>query len=282
MARRPLRGKIRQADPTLLTRFPALTVLASIALFVIGGGALVYAFATLAYDVPVGETVAAFALGVVAIASSITLVIATERQLRREEAERARLAPPPATRPKRAAADPNRVLAQWTLAPDEWRAFSQVEAREMRRDLVYNTLVGAVFGVVAVKIFGGRWMYAALAGALLGGAILAASVVSIARVRRRLPAGGGVVIRGNRVEIDGVRSDLVEDGRHLSGARLRKDLRLPVIEITTRKTRYGRNGSRRTMENVLRVPVPRGREDEAGRVAELLRRHVLVDEDDDG
>ena len=53
------------------------------------------------------------------------------------------------------------------------------------------------------------------------------------------------------------------------------------VELSVKKTTYERNGSRRTMEQVVRVPVPRGREAQAAKVAEQLRRDI-PDEDDDG
>ncbi|HET7464249.1 MAG TPA: hypothetical protein VFJ82_23530 [Longimicrobium sp.] len=272
------------ARPGWLTRFPALTVVASIALFVLGGGTLVYAFATLAYDVPAVETAAAFAAGALVLASSITLAVVTERQLRREEAEQARLAPPPAKQPRRpvARADPNRVLARWTLAPDEWRAYQEGEALEIRRGAGYNVLVGAVFGVGGGWMATGRWPYAAAAAAGMGLVFWLGTLWMAARMRKRVPgAGGAVVLRPTAVEIDGATSTLRDERWWLSGAKVRDDLPLPVIELSMKRATYERGGSRRTFEQVVRVPVPRARAAQAATLVQELRPG-RPDRDDDG
>jgi hypothetical protein len=232
---------------------------------------------------PVGPSIGALISGGAGLFMGIGLTIGAVRVRRRGGAgETAPLASPArAVKPRRVRVPAEQLLAEWSLAPDEWRAFNEGEALEMRRDLLYNTLAAVAFGGVPIKIFGGAWVYAVLAGVLAGGMTLAISLAMIARTRKRVPEkGGGVVVRGNFVDVDGVETELVTGDWYLSSAKVRKDLPLPVIEICTRKTRYER-GSRRTFVDVLRVPVPRGREDEAARVAELLRRGVEVDEDDD-
>lgn len=233
---------------------------------------------------PVGPSIGALITGAAGLFMAISFTVGARRAKRRGWARETAPAGTSAAalRPRRVPVPADQLLAEWVLAPDEWRAFNDAEALEMRRSLRYNTFVGVVFGVVPMKIFGGSWLNAALAGLLLGAIVLAVNLVSIARVRKRVPEkGGGVVIRGNFVDVDGVVTELVSGGWYLSSAKVRKDLPLPVIEICTRKTRHERNGSRRTHEDVLRVPVPRGREEEAAQIAQLLRRGVEVDEDDD-
>jgi hypothetical protein len=273
-----------------LGRHPTLAVLASLALFVAGAGTVLFGFMTLGYNLALSATVVPLTIGTVLIAGAVTLAVATERQLRKVEEEQKALAPAePADRGKKAPrrdpaaiTQPDRVLAEWTLAPDEWRAFTEGEAEERKRGATYNTIVGALFGAVAPWIFTGRWQYSAI-GAVLGAAVaLAATHVSARRLRGRMPsAGAGVVIRRNAVEIDG-RSKVLRDGTWwLSAAKLREDLSLPVLELSVKKTTYERSGSRRTMEQVVRVPIPRGRQAQAAKVAEQLRRGIPA-EDDDG
>ncbi|HEU4556531.1 MAG TPA: hypothetical protein VFS20_01735 [Longimicrobium sp.] len=233
---------------------------------------------------PVGPSVGALITGGAGLFMAISFTIGARRAKRRGWVRETVPAGSSATarRPRRVPVPADQLLAEWTLAADEWRAFNECEALEMRRGLLYNTLVGVVLGGVPIKVFGGAWVYAVMAGLLAGAMNLAISLALIARTRRRVPEkGGGVVIRGNSVDVDGVVTELVTSGWHLSSAKLRNDLPLPVIEICTRKTRYERNGSRRTYEDVLRVPVPRGREEEAAQITQLLRRGVEVDEDDD-
>ncbi|HEX9936010.1 MAG TPA: hypothetical protein VGB15_02780 [Longimicrobium sp.] len=274
----------------LLGRHPGLAGLASLALFVAGGGTVVFGFTTIGYNLPLASTVIPLTIGTLLVAGAISLAVATERQLRRDEAERGALAPaatgdPAAKRPRRDPAtvvQPDRVLAEWTLAPDEWRAFNEAVAEERKRGATYNTVFGALFGAVAPWILTGRWQYS-LIGAVLGAAVgWIGTHLGARRLRGRVPqAGAGVVIRRNAVEIDGV-SEVLRDGTWwLSSAKLRDDLALPIIELSVKKTTYERGGSRRTMEQVVRVPIPRGREGQAAGVVEQLRRG-MPDEDDDG
>lgn len=270
-----------------LSRHPALVMLASVALFVAGAGAVLYGFSTLAYDLPLASTLLPFAAGTALVAASVTLALATERQMRRDEVEQKALgvAPLPTPmrkrpRPARATAvAPDRVLAQWTLAPGEWRAFHEQEAARKRRGAVEQMLVGAAFGAAVPWIFAGHWQYSAIGAVLIALVAAAWTLASAARLRKRGPqAGGGVVVRRNTVEIDGVTALLRDDTWVLSAVSLREDLPLPVLELSVKKTTHQRNGNRRMDERVVRVPVPRDRVAQAGSVAEQLRRGI-PDED---
>lgn len=273
----------------LLSRYPAAAMFASLIVFVAGGGTVIFGFTTIGYNLPLASTVIPLTIGTVLVAGAISLAVATERQLRRDEAEQRALAPAatgesPTKRPRRdpAVVQPDRVLAEWTLAPDEWRAFNEAEAEERKRGATYNTVVGALFGTVGPWILTGRWQYSLIGAVLCAAVALIGTHVSARRLRGRVPqAGGGVVIRRNVVEIDGV-SEVLRDGTWwLSSAKLRDDLALPLIELSVKKTTYERGGSRRTLEQVVRVPVPHGREAQAANVVEQLRRG-MPDEDDDG
>jgi len=273
-----------------LSRYPALVMLASIALFVAGGGTLLFGFSTLAYDLPLASTLVPLAAGTALVAASVGLALATERQLRRDEAGQQALAasapPSPAKRrpkPARAAAvAPDRELARWTPSPDEWRAFHEQEAARRRRGAAEHALLGAAFGAVVPWIFTGHWQYSAIGAVLAAPAAAVWTLMSAARLRKREPqAGGGVVVRRNAVEVDGVTALLRDGTWWLSGVKLRDDLPLPVLELSVKRTEYERGGSRRTAEQVVRVPVPRDRVAQAGSVAEQLRRGI-PSEDDDG
>ncbi len=265
-------------------RIPALGAVLLLLFYAMGALGLLMGFITLLNGtLELAPGLAAIGMGAISLAMAIVATKGAVRELRRGDRPQTALSGSFATavRPRRVRVPAEQLLAEWTLAPDEWRAFNQGEALEMRRGLVHNTLVGVGFGVVAIKVFGGPWLYAALAGLLFGGMILGGTLLSIARTRKRVPRmGGGVVIRGNFVEIDGELNQLAGGSWYVSGAKLRKDLPLPVIEIYTRKPRYGHNGSPRTIRGVLRVPVPHGREDEAAHVAELLDRGIVVDDGD--
>lgn len=266
------------------SRIPILGAVMLLFFYAMGAlGVLMGSITLLNGTMDLAPGLAAIGMGAISLAMAIVMTKGAVRELRRGNGAHTALSGSSVTavRPRRVRVPAEQLLAEWTLAPDEWRAFNQGEALEIRRGVVHNTLVGVGFGVMAIKIFGGPWLYAAIAGLLIGGTILGGTLFSAARTRKRVPRlGGGVVIRGNFVEIDGVRSQLSDENWYISGAKLRTDLPLPVIEIRSCRTRFERNGSRRTVADMLRIPVPHGREEEAAQVAELLGRGRVVDEDD--
>ncbi|HEU4556529.1 MAG TPA: hypothetical protein VFS20_01725 [Longimicrobium sp.] len=273
-----------------LSRHPTFAVLASLALFVAGAGTVLFGFMTLGYHVALSATVISVTIGTVLIAGAVTLAVVTERQLRRDEEEQKALAPPePAPRAKKeprrdpaALTQPDRLLAEWTLEPFEWLAFSEARADVRKRAAAYNAVLGAVLGAMMLGVFAERWRYSVI-GMLVGAAVaFIGTHVSARRLRTRMPeAGAGVVIRRNTVEIDG-QSEVLRDGTWwLSAAKLREDLALPVLELSVKKTTHERGGRRRMMERVVRVPIPRGREAQAAKVAEQLRRGIPDEDDDD-
>ncbi len=272
-----------------LSRHPGRVMVASIALFVAGGCAVLYGFSTLAYHLPLASTLLPMAAGAALVAASVGLALATERQLRRDEAERKALAPAPppspaAKRPRRdrAAVPPDRVLAKWTLTADEWHAWSEQEAARKRRGAVENALIAAAAGAVVPWIVLGHWQYSAIGAPALAAIAFAWTLASAARLRTRGPrAGGGVVVRGGAVEIDGATSLLRGDTRALSAATLRDDPPLPILELSVSKTTDERGAGRRATAQMVRIPVPRDHVAQAKSVAEQLRR-AIPDEDDDG
>lgn len=274
----------------LLSRYPAAAMFASLIVFVAGGGTVIFGFTTIGYNLPLASTVIPLTIGTVLVAGAISLAVATERQLRRDEAEQKALAPAATgeaavKRPRRdpaALTQPDRLLAEWTLEPFEWLAFNEARADVRKRGAAYNAVLGAVLGAMMLGVFAERWRYSVIG--MLVGAVVAfiGTHVSARRLRARTPgAGAGVVIRRNTVEIDG-QSEVLRDGTWwLSAAKVREDLALPMLELSVKKTTWERGGRRRMMERVVRVPIPRGREAQAADVAQQLRRGI-PDEDDDG
>jgi hypothetical protein len=181
-----------------------------------------------------------------------------------------------------AAVPPDAVLAEWTLEPYEWLAFYHQEADARRRSAVKYTLVGAVLGAMISGLFTGRSQSIVAGAALLGLAALVATLVSAARMRKRDPhAGGAVVVRRNAVEVDGVLRVLRDGEWWISSAKVRDDLPLSILQLTTKRTHHRRNGSKETVEKVFRVPIPRDREADARRIADELARGVVDGPEDD-
>ncbi|HEX8905195.1 MAG TPA: hypothetical protein VF771_10160, partial [Longimicrobiaceae bacterium] len=249
-----------------LVRFAPLAVLLSIALFVVGAGMVMFGFTAMAYDEPLHVTAGFIAAGAATIAGSIGLGIVTERRLRaREQRQIAEWAASPAGKRAKARRKlmpaPDALLGEWTLAPDEWRAYVEQEADLRRGNAWEPALVGAAFGGVTPYIFTGTWHYSAIGAPTLAAIAFVGALISAARTRKRVPrAGGSVVVRRNAVEIDGDRAVLRDDRWWLSGAKLLADLPFPVLELTVSTVSHQRNGSRRAQSDVVRVPVPRARE----------------------
>ena len=129
-------------------------------------------------------------------------------------------------------------------------------------------------------MFSGRWPYTVAAAAVMAAIVYVATRRSAAGLRDKGPrAGGAVILRRHSVEIDGESFPLRDDKWYLAGARLREDLALPVVEITSRRRKFERNGSERVMDGVVRVPVPRPHLDRARAIAEELKKGVVDDGD---
>jgi len=183
----------------------------------------------------------------------------------------------PSNRPqsKSPAVPHDAVLGEWTLEPYEWLAFHHQEADARQRRSVVNALLGAVLGAMVMGLFTGRSQAIVAGAVVLGLAAFVVTLISAARLRKREPrAGGAVVVRHDAVEVDGVLRVLRDEEWWISRARVRDDLPFTIIEVTSKRTRHERNGSRRTQEQVVRVPIPRGREAEAQRIADELGRGV--------
>ncbi|HEX6750774.1 MAG TPA: hypothetical protein VF092_26040 [Longimicrobium sp.] len=270
---------------TLVRRVPALVVLFCIALFVAGAGTALFGFFAIGYDEPLRVTAGFITAGAVLMAASIALTVAIERQLRADEkralAGQEATAPKVARKPKKhAPIRADALLGEWTLAPDEWRAFVEQEADRRRRGAWEPALLGAAFGGVVPWIFTGSWRYSLIGAPLIAAIAFAVALVLAARMRKRVPqAGGRVIVRRNAVEIDGDVRQLGSDKGWLTGARMLTDLPLPVMELTVSSVRYERNGSRRAMAGVIRVPVSRAREADARRICDELRSGI-VDHDE--
>jgi hypothetical protein len=252
-----------------------------------GRGTALFGFTTLGYGLPFASTAIPIAIGALLIAVSIAAARATERQLHADEAralaEKDPSAAPMQSKPLQVPAMPrDAVLGEWTLEPYEWLAFTNQEADRKLRGAFGNALIGAVGGAMATYVVVADRRYTIAGAALVAIAAVVGTFIAARRTRRRAPrAGAAVVVRRNSVEIDGA-VEVLRDGEWwLSGAKLRDDLPLPILELTTKRTRYERNGSRRTHEQVVRVPVPRGREADARRIADELRRGVADGGDDD-
>lgn len=253
--------------------------LAAFALFVFGAplaAAGAYALiegGTLAYD---GRLLA---VGGAMVAAAVLLVRSLSRAYEAEEAAR--------PKPARPAVDPDAeppVLARWTVDGAEWRAYSLRELRGATRDAAITFAGMLALGTLVMRGFTGSWTwgFAAAAGLATLGAGLTWLTARVRHREERTAAKGEIVVWPDGVEINGRGYFFADGDRRLGGARLLDAERPAVLEIVARRTVRTRNGIR-TEEDVVRVPVPREREDEARALIPALGRALPAPgEDDEG
>ncbi len=251
-----------------LTPLGGAGLIFAVALFVAGVGRALYGFGVigpgareeLTADDSLGIMMAVFGI----VVGSLSINLSPE---------------PPSREPPRNAGP---VLAEWTLAPDEWRAYNEHAARSIRAATGYNALVAATLGALLPYLLQVPWRISAASGALLGLIAGLWTLIDARRWQTRAPRSGArVVIRHGAVQVDGASRQLHGDGTWLTAARLRNDLPLPELELV-RRTVSTVQGKTSTIDDCIYVPVARGREAEALRVAEALVRKVPGEIEGDG
>jgi membrane associated rhomboid family serine protease len=259
-----------------LSRHPTLVFVLCVAMFVAGAGTALFGFTSLGYGQTLAESVAIIAAGAGVIAGSVALALATERQMRRDEQVLSAAGPPiakgktakaPSTPPK---TRPDRVLAEWALKPDEWRAFNAQLSRARMANALQNTLVGALVGAALAWGMTGKWRFAPIGLAIAALIALAGTFLTAQGLKNRpARAGARVILRRHSVEVDGEKTVLCDDAHWLSAAHLREDLPFAVLELDV--SRVDARGAT-PKPAVVRVPVPRGSvADARGALADLRR-----------
>ena len=161
------------------------------------------------------------------------------------------------------------VMAHWTYEPAEWEAYNEREVRYRTSEALWLAVGITIVGTLLMGWSEGQWWLglglSAAVGALFGGIRLA--VARSAHARNRAAGYGEVIIGPDAVLMNG-RYHTLHDGRiWLGGVRCLDGEHPPILEFTVEwKTRGGITNEQ------VRVPVPRGREDEARAVAEALHR----------
>lgn len=182
------------------------------------------------------------------------------------------IAPSAAAAAPRRATDP--VLARWTYAPDEWRAYADAEMRLALREAAMMAFTIVLLGTVLIGVLDREWEAAfilslATSVFVAGGRLLMAWLAH----RRHRSVAAGEVIVGPRAMLVNGRYETVHDGSRIrfSRAQVREGTRpaLLVVEITV-------PGRYRRLPDEYRVPIPAGREDEARAVAQALNQAYVA------
>ncbi|HEX8244845.1 MAG TPA: hypothetical protein VF541_15160, partial [Longimicrobium sp.] len=177
---------------------------------------------------------------------------------------------------------PDVVLAEWTLAPDEWRAFSELQAKVIRDSISGHWVILPIVGGFVALSISGRLEYAVASAVLLPLAMEVPLRIIAHRRRTRMPRrGGSVVVRRNTVEIDGKTMTVRDHWWWLHDVRLLLDGPLPLMEVASQREWHDKHGKVSIVDKVIYVPVPHGRQLEAARAANQLLRGGLDDREDD-
>jgi predicted outer membrane lipoprotein len=209
---------------------------------------------------------------------AVGMAVLTYRRFAREEkARHAEALADPARRQRPPEPGPPRVLAEWTVEGDEWRAYTARELKRGKEDALIAIGMSLAIGTPAFHVFTGDW----LLGFILACAFAALLATIELRSARRLHADdrkagrGEVTVWTDRVEINGNTFVFADAEWWLAKVRYLADRQPPVLEITTRTETHDRHGPR-TEDDVVRVPVPRGREEEARALPEVLRGRLAL------
>ena len=151
------------------------------------------------------------------------------------------------------------VLAQWTYAPDEWEAYTEREYRHRSGEALGVGVFAALIGVLAVWLRGlpARGIAAVAAAMFVVGYASWLGCARRMRRRNRRVRERTVTIGSNALLIDGKRDYLGDERCRTSSVRYLERETPPVLEITVAYP------GRVLQHYTVRVPVPRGREDEA-------------------
>lgn len=271
-----------------LSRIPGPAAVFSFVLFAVGAATTLAGFNGLsAGTMPARAAWTALAAGAALMVLGVGVAWAAERALRREEARNPAAAPSssadgkPKHRRPRPTGPADQLLAKWTLSDEEWREYTKADAREKLGDVPKHVVMGLMAGGVGYWVITGGWGFAAASALGVGATVLGANLVWLVMRRHRAPREGAtVIVRRNVVRIDREGTPLADDANGPWAVRMRDDLPFPVIEITTTKTEDERAKLPARAGRVVRVPVPRGREAEARRVADQLSLDIRDDAED--
>jgi hypothetical protein len=259
-----------------LGRIPGPAAFLSFVLFAVGAATVLAGFNGLsAGTMPRNAAWIALGVGIGVMVLGVGVAWAAERALRREEKRNPPSASSAEDRPNRKRPRPSgpadQLLAKWTLSDEEWREYTKADAREKLRDVPQHAVMGLLAGGVGYWVITGGWGLAAASALAVGATVLGANLVWLVMQRNRAPREGAIVIiRRGMVRIDREGTAIADDGNGPWAVRMRDDLPFPVIEVTTTKTEDERLKRPPRAGRVLRVPVPRGHEAEARRVADQL------------
>ncbi|MBE2229467.1 MAG: hypothetical protein IAE96_02345 [Chitinophagaceae bacterium] len=164
-------------------------------------------------------------------------------------------------------------LAHWKYTDAEWEAFIREDLREVkmvnRATLKLVLIISAVVCLLLVIIYRDTLFILIVAGIML----LLTAVGSLAPYFRSRVLRKGVheaIIGEKSVMIGGSFQLWTQLGAHLTGVDIYTDAPIPVLHII-----FEYPTLQTSQEEIIRVPVPDGKMEEAARVVEQLRKQII-------
>lgn len=165
-----------------------------------------------------------------------------------------------------------RPLAHWTYKKEEWDIFVDEDKKENlvvnRATLKWVLSITIVTGVLLLLIFRDVIMLWVISGIMLMVTIAAfgAPAARSAILRKGIPES---FIGEHSVYVGGTFQTWNQLGAHLIAADIYKDAPIPVLHII-----FEFPTLQYSQEEIIRVPVPNGKMDEANKIVDILKKQI--------
>lgn len=163
-------------------------------------------------------------------------------------------------------------LAHWTYSPAEWQAFLQEDLAEAK---AISRSMWKLIVIIALVVGAGLWLWSGdpLYMLIVGGLIVFISIVAwlAPRIRNNAVRRGTqeVFINDSSVLVGGAFQTWTQLGARLAGAEIDTEKSIPILHI-----RFFYPTLQGPQEEIIRVPVPGGKMEEAEKVMAILQKQA--------
>jgi len=163
-------------------------------------------------------------------------------------------------------------LAHWTYSTTEWENFIKEDLAEAK---TISKSMWKLIVIISLVIGVGLWLWSgdSLFMLIIGGIIVLISIVAwlAPYIRNRSVKKGNheVYISESSVLVGGAFQTWTQLGAHLSAVDINTESTIPILHIV-----FDFPTLRGEQQEVIRVPVPTGKMEEAGKIVELLQKQI--------